>query len=219
MAATYLSTQQTADYLGITRDALNHLIRSNDFIEPDVVLGEKGIQGWAPARVEQVYQQRAGVSMHCDTDAALELITEVKQVAEQLRGYVGRRGRGRRIMAVPTELYVVAARMESDIRNILVTDATSAANLASVKGPVPGPPQTITTTTQPVITAIVPADFPDSDRRQQISDAMVRLDRVIRKLPAVYASSGGRLAGRALASLREDIARYIDDLDADTGCP
>jgi hypothetical protein len=214
----YLSSAQVADYLGITRDALNARIRAGEFTEPDVTVGDR-FQGWSAETVEQFRRQAEGDGIGGDTDATAELVTTIRQVAEYVRSY-GDSATDPAIgihRTVPLALHLIAARLENEIRTIAVWDKTTARR----HHPDPGSDPTIYEVTQlplpfgSVASMIYPANTDNITRAAQLRLVADITGSVMAQMRDALWTPVARHMMAALGAERDKILSYADALDAE----
>ncbi|WP_454793834.1 hypothetical protein [Mycolicibacterium lutetiense] len=91
---------------------------------------------WSIEDAERMYQELDDAAATYDLDVAAALITEVRQVAEIVRAYgdapYDRPGAGINA-SVPAELHVIAAKLETALRGVLVVEQKSTALLESAR--------------------------------------------------------------------------------------
>lgn len=211
MADYFLSTGQVAEYLGMSRDALMHQIRSGDFLEPDVVVGDRGIQGWSAERVEEFSQDLLGQGQFDEVEA-VALINEVRAVAEVVRGYGDCHGLG--LDAVPTALLVTAAEMESDIRSRISSDVHSRrTQMEEAFGCGDDDPVLLPIQVDAPQVISAPISVTPATCVAELAAAARRLGEVTRTLPKVHATAAGRRARAALSARRAEIAERVAALE------
>lgn len=119
-----------AQYLGLAPEQLHTLLLTEKFgrFDPDHV--------WSIEDAERMYQELEDSAATYELDAAAALITEVRQIAEVVRAYgdapYGRPCEGINA-SVPMELHVIAAKLETALRGILVVEQKSLASLESAQ--------------------------------------------------------------------------------------
>ncbi len=117
----FLSSSQVAERLGLTRDALNAKIRTDAFVEPDVVVGGR-YQGWAEETVDEFIESDGGNRVGIDAPKIFAVITSIRHTAEQVRTF-GRRprseGRDYAYVSIPSDLHMIAGRLEGEARGWL----------------------------------------------------------------------------------------------------
>lgn len=222
----YLSTAQVADYLGVTRDALNARIRTGDFVEPDVLIGDR-FQGWSTDTVEVARQkEKNGGTLRCDRVQAPLVITTIRQVAELVRAYgatpYSADGRPRIDASVPATLHVLAARLENELRAMTGWDydAERSVELLRVDGVLNKlNPEFLTETTVliefgQVHCLIRPVNTDAAAAADRLTLAAHKLDDLIGALPAVLVSPGTRLVMQALGAERDKINDHVQQLRA-----
>lgn len=140
----YLSSTQVAEHLGMTRDALNGMIRADAFISPDVTIGGR-FQGWSIEAIEK-WAESSDRQIQIDTDKLFGIVTSIRRAAERIRAFSrSPEGVDHTSVIVPSDLHVLAARLEAETRSWLevfdysnrrfipVTDATKNVHEISVE--------------------------------------------------------------------------------------
>ena len=214
-AQLYLSTQQVADRLGITRDVLQHQIRDGDFIAPDVVVGERGIQGWSPARVDEVRLERMGNSVDIDPDKVFAELNHLRAAAETLRAYIRDDDRAEPIHRLPYDLHRLCAAIENSVRDMMTVHEEFLTQIEPERAT--GQPRRMPVAYQSPDLIIPDPSTNDRLRIHQLSTAVKVLESVIQQIPTIFASKPGREALRKLQNYRSEIATYIDKLKARPG--
>lgn len=220
----YLSSAQAADYLGMTRDALNARIRAGDFVEPDVLIGDR-FQGWSSDTIELARQkEKNGTALRCDRSKAPLVITTIRQVAELVRAYgdtpPSDTGRSRINASVPATLHLLAARLENELRAMTNwdRDAERSVELLRVDGALQKlNPEFLTETPVPidfgqVHCVIRPVNTDAATAAERLTAAAHKLDDIIGELPAVLVSPGTRLVMQALGVERDKINAHVEQL-------
>lgn len=221
-----MSSAQVAEYLGITRDALHARIRARDFIAPDALIGER-FQGWRATSVEKYRQQQEGIGFHCDTQGLIAVIEEIRTIAERIRTY-GRQldaAADEAFLAVPTNLYVVSARLESSLRDWLVVEADNVAILQginldgrSARAADNHAATRIQLSIEPV-ESYSAVNTTQQERATELLAASNELSAVIARLPTLSDWATARLAARVLTvekSVIDDKLRDLEDAAAAT---
>ena len=119
-----------AQYLGLAPEQLHTLLLTEKFgrFDPDYV--------WSIEDAERMYQELEDSAATYELDSAAALITEVRQVAEVVRAYgdapYDRPWEGINV-SVPVELHVIAAKLETALRGILVVEQKSLTSLESAR--------------------------------------------------------------------------------------
>ncbi|OBF77063.1 hypothetical protein A5751_23060 [Mycolicibacterium fortuitum] len=115
----FLSSTQVAERLGMTRDALNTKIRADAFIPPDVVVGDR-YQGWSVESIEKWAESGGGDRIRVDSDKLFDVVTSIRRAAERVRAF-GRSPEGGNgtAIAVPSDLHMLAGRLEAEARSWL----------------------------------------------------------------------------------------------------
>lgn len=214
-AQLYLSTQQVADRLGITRAVLQHQIRDGDFIAPDVVIGERGIQGWSPARVDDVRLERMGNKINIDPAEVFAELNHLRAAAETLRAYTRDDGRSEPIHQLPSALHRLCTAIEDSVRGIMAAHEAFLTQIEADRAT--GEPRRITVACQSPDLIIPDPSTNDRTRIHELSTAVKILESVIQQIPTIFVSQPGREASRKLHAFRDEIAAYIDKLKARPG--
>lgn len=218
----YLSSAQVADYLGKSRDALNALIRSGDFVAPDAVIGDR-FQGWSTETVELARQEmEGGNNVLCNAYGAAELITAIRADAELVRAYGGRGDDAQSgiVLTVPATLHVLAARLENEVRSIIVASQVYT-RAAAVRLGHPAEANHLVQTSIPMDftsldSVLAPADTDDLLRATNLRLVATSLTDIIAALPSELQSPVTRQVMAALAVERDKIldhARVLDGAD------
>lgn len=215
MVNSYLSTQQIADRLGITRDVLQHQIRAGDFIEPDVVIGDRGIQGWSPERVEEVRLDRLGNSINIESTEVFAELNRLREAAETIRAYIRHNDGSSPISNLPHGLHMLCTATESAIRNLMIVHEQflTKVNPDSATGQ---PRRVPINGTSPDLIIADPATD-DRVRIAELRAAAQILESVLKRLPTIYTSRAGRATIRKLESHCATLTSYIASLDAQPG--
>lgn len=210
----YLSSAQAADYLGISRDALNGKIRAGTFPDPDVIIGDR-FQGWSPDTVERVRQELKGNRILCNANGAAEQITALRVIAEHVRAYGDHASDPADGVhhTVPAALLVIAARLENEVRKFLVIDRKCARSMARgntdpALNEITPLPMSFTT----VDSVVPPADTDNLARSVRLWQAAEELALIIARIPEVLITRGTRLAISDLGAERDKITAYADRL-------
>ena len=212
-----LSSAQVADYLGMTRDALNAKIRAGEFAEPDVIIGDR-FQGWSADTVERIRQHNEGGKILCAPDAAAELVTTIRQIAEYVRSYGDSAtdpvaGIHR---TVPLTLQLIATRLENEVRTLVVWDNTTARKVLATDDS----DLTIYEVTQIPLafgsapSIICPARTDNITRSAQLRIAADIATSVMAQMPDAMETPVTRQMMAALGAERDKIVSYADALDA-----
>ncbi|MUL61188.1 hypothetical protein B5P44_01140 [Mycobacterium sp. CBMA 213] len=216
----YLSSAQVATYLGKSRDALNALIRSGNFVEPDVIVGDR-FQGWSIETVEQARLEMSGDNVLCNTHGATKLITAIRAAAELVRAYGGdsENTSAGIILTVPARLHVLAARLENEVRSITAT--TQALSRAVAANQQPDDPalyeqKAITMGFTSFDTVLAPADADDLLRATNLRLVAVSLTDIIVSIPSELQSPITRQVTTALGIERDKIVTHAELLDGAT---
>lgn len=119
-----------AQYFGVAPDQVQLWLRTEKF-------GQFGADHlWSIEDAERMYQELDDTAATYDLDVAAALITEVRQVAEIVRAYgeAPESVPGPGINAsVPAELHVIAAKLETALRGVLVVEQKSMTLLESAR--------------------------------------------------------------------------------------
>lgn len=215
---TYLSSAQVADQLGVSRDALNAKIRSGEFVDPDVIIGDR-FQGWSAETVERVRREAVDNHILCVPDGAAELVTSIRQVAEYLRGYGNSatdpaKGIHR---LVPAALHAIAARMENEVRMLIVSDHTLGRRVGAI---IDSEPELHDETEVPlpfgtVPSIISPVSTDNATRAAMLRECANRLSAVMIQMAGVLNTAVARQAKGALGAEYDKILAYAAELDAE----
>lgn len=125
-----LGLDDLAEYFGVASEQVQLWLRTEKF-------GRFGVDHrWSIEDAERMYQELDDAAAVYDLDAAAELITEVRRVAEIVRAYGDtpyERSSAGINASVPAELHVIAAKLETALRGVLVVDEKNAASLESAR--------------------------------------------------------------------------------------
>lgn len=211
----YLSSTQVADELGISRDALNSEIRAGGFVSPDVVVGGR-FQGWSRETVEQVRQDREGGNViRCDIAGVRYLITEVREAAETVRayGFSPDKAVSDVYVQIPRTLLILVARMESEMRRLIVWDHTCARSIAGSDDPRHHEETPVEFAMDPVHSLVSPLGTDPQMRSYRLRNAAAQLGAVVTRMPDALKSAEARAVMRALGAERDKITDYADELE------
>lgn len=210
-----MSSTQVADELGISRDALNSEIRAGGFVAPDVVVGGR-FQGWSFETVEQIRQHREGGNViRCDIAGVRYLITEVREAAETVRAYGFSPGNpvSEVYVQIPRTLLILVARMESEMRRLIVLDHTAARTFTGSDDPRDHEETPIEFEVDPVNSLVFPLGTDPQICSYRLRSAAQQLGAVVTRMPDVLKSAEARAVMRALGAERDKITDYAADLE------
>ncbi len=213
----YLSSTQVADELGISRDALNSEIRAGRFFAPDAVVGGR-FQGWSRETVEQIRRDREGGNViRCDVAGVRYLIAEVREAAEMVRayGFSPENPVSDVYVQIPRNLLILVARMESEMRRLIVLDHTYARIITGSDDPRHHEETPIEFEVDPVNSLVFPLGTDPQMRSYRLRDAAQQLGAVVTRMPDVLKSAEARAVMRALGAERDKMTDYADELEQD----
>ena len=114
---------------------------------------------------------------------------------------------------IPRTLLILVARMESEMRRLIVLDHTYARIIAGSDDPRHNEETPVEFEVDPVHSLVFPLETDPRMRSYRLRNAGEQLGAVVTRMPEVLKSAEARAVMRALGAERDKITDYADELE------